>query len=59
MSSGIHGRNVMACKNTGSFVHVFVEVLFSVFISYPDEERRRMFICNVSIAPKVSQVLGD
>ena len=40
-------------------MHIFVEVLFPVFISYPNKERRRMFICGVSVAPKVSQVLGE
>ena len=40
-------------------MHVFVEVLFPVFISYPNEELSRMFICGVSVAPKVSQVLGE
>jgi hypothetical protein len=45
----------MAYENTGSFMHVFVEVLFPVFISCPKEERRRMFICGFSVAPKVSQ----
>jgi hypothetical protein len=49
----------MSCKNTGSFMHVFVKVLFPVFISCPNEERRRMFIYGVSVAPKVSQVLGE
>jgi hypothetical protein len=49
----------MACKKTLSFVHVLVEVLFPVYISCPNEERRRMFICGVSVAPKVSQVLGE
>jgi hypothetical protein len=50
---------LMACKNIGSFVHIFVEVLFLIFISYPNKERRRMFICGVSVTPKVSQVLGE
>ncbi len=49
----------MACNNTGSFMHVFMEVLFPVFISYPNEELSRMFICGVSVTPKVSQVLGE
>ena len=40
-------------------MHIFVEVLFPVFISYPNKERRRMFICGVSVTPKVSQVLGE
>jgi hypothetical protein len=35
------------------------KILFSVFISYPNKERRRMFISGVSVAPKVSQVLGE
>ena len=40
-------------------MHIFVEVLFPVFISCPNEEHRRMFIYGVSVAPKVSQVLGE
>ena len=40
-------------------MHVFVEVLFPVFISYPNEELSRMFIRGVSVAPKVSHVLGE
>ena len=40
-------------------MHIFMEVLFPVFISCPNEEHRRMFICGVSVAPKVSQVLGE
>jgi hypothetical protein len=36
-----------------------MEVLFPVFVSYPDKESRRMFICGVSTTPKVSQVLGE
>ena len=40
-------------------MHVFVEVLFLFFLSCPNEERRRMFICGVSVATKVSQVLGE
>jgi hypothetical protein len=50
---------VIACKNTWSFVHILVEVLFSVFISCPRKERRRMFICDVFVTPKVSQVIGE
>lgn len=38
-------------------MHVFMEVLFPVFISYPGPDR--MFICGVSVAPKVSQVFGE
>jgi hypothetical protein len=40
-------------------MHVFVKVLFPVFISCPNKERRGMFICGISVAPKVSQVLGE
>jgi hypothetical protein len=53
------GAILMACKNTRSFMHVFVEVLFRIFILYPNEELSRIFICSVSVAPKVSQVLGE
>jgi hypothetical protein len=39
-------------------IHVYFHgSIISVFISYPNKERRRMFICGVSVAPKVSQVL--
>jgi hypothetical protein len=40
-------------------MHVFVEVLFWVFILYHNEELSRMFICGIFVAPKVSQVLGE
>jgi hypothetical protein len=50
---------LMAYKNTRSFVHVFVEVLFPVFISYPNEELSRMFICGISVASTVSEVLVE
>jgi hypothetical protein len=48
----------MACKNTWLFMHIFMKVLFLVFISHPNEELSRMFICGISAARKVSQVLG-
>jgi hypothetical protein len=40
-------------------VYIFAEVLFPVFISYPNKERGGMFIRGVYAAPKVSQVLGE
>jgi hypothetical protein len=40
-------------------MHVFVEVLFLVFISYPNEELGRMFIYGFCIAHKVLQGLGE
>jgi hypothetical protein len=37
----------------------FVKVLFPVFISYSNEESRRVFIYSVSVTLKVSKVLSE